>query len=107
MTDLGIKPLRDKILIKPVKPTAVSEGGIIIPDVFQETQKRGTVVAVGDGRRAPNGVLVKPEVKVGDFLIHSGEGFEIIKDGVSYYLISSEQVTAVEKKFSHESKSQI
>jgi len=72
---LKIKPLADRVI---VKPSDVSEsktaGGIIIPDTAKEKPQEGKIVAVGKGKLDENGKPIKMEVKVGDKVLYSKYG---------------------------------
>jgi len=63
---MKLRPLQDRILIRPVEPEAKTSSGIIIPDTAQENPMEGDVVAVGPGARDANGALHALEVKAGN-----------------------------------------
>lgn len=93
---LSIKPLNDRIVVKPVAKEEKTAMGIIIPDsAKQEAPSKGTVVAVGAGRYE-DGDLIPMTVKVGDEVLFSKYGFDEIKiDGQEYYILSESSVLAV------------
>lgn len=93
---LSIKPLNDRIVVKPVAKEEKTAMGIIIPDsAKQEAPSKGTVVAVGQGRYE-DGDLIPMTVKVGDEVLFSKYGFDEIKiDGQEYYILSESNVLAV------------
>lgn len=62
---MQIEPLGDKVAIRPARPEIKSRGGVVLGRVAREKPKRGTVVAVGDGRRA-DGQVVPVSLEVGD-----------------------------------------
>ena len=99
-SDFGIKPLGDRILLKPfsLDEMNTTASGIIIPDtVSKEKPEQGTVVAVGEGRWE-NDKKVPVAVKVGDKVVFSRYGYEEIKfDGVEYYILKEENILAVIK----------
>ena len=68
-SQLNIRPLQDRIIIKRIAEEEKTEGGIIIPDSAKEKPLEGKVVAVGPGRVLDNGELRKPDVKVGDHVL--------------------------------------
>lgn len=94
-----IFPLGDRALIKVQKSEGESErdSGIIIPATVKEDRgaKRGTVVAVGDGRYE-DGKLIPVKVKTGDEVLFQWED-EITVDGVEYHLVSESNILAVIK----------
>lgn len=63
---MKIKPLHDRILVKRLEETEVSEGGIIIPDTAKEKPQRGKVIAVGEGKIGDSGRRRLLDVKEGD-----------------------------------------
>ena len=94
---MKIKPLADKVL---VKPDDVSEekttGGIIIPDTAKEKPQKGEVVAVGPGRKDENGKAIAMDVKTGDKVLYSKYGgTEMEYDGDSYLIMSEQDILAV------------
>ena len=96
---MNIKPLADKVL---VKPDDVSEsktaGGIIIPDTAKEKPQKGKIVAVGPGRTDENGKIIKMNVKVGDKVLYSKYGGnEIEYEGEQYLIMSESDIYAVFK----------
>lgn len=87
---MRIKPLRDQVLIEPLKQE-VKRGGIILPDtVTKERPEQGKVIAVGEGRWE-DGKLVKPSVKKGDIVLFTKYGPNQIKIDDHEYLIAEEK----------------
>lgn len=87
---MKIKPLRDQVLIEPLKEE-VKKGGIILPDtVTKERPEQGKVVAVGEGRWE-DGKLVKLSVKKGDVVLFTKYGPNQIKIDEKEYLIAEEK----------------
>ena len=68
-TDL--KPMGDRVVVRPSEQEGVTKGGIILPDSAQERPQQGEVVAAGPGRVLDNGKRVEMEVKPGDSVIYS------------------------------------
>ena len=66
-----IKPLGDRVVIKPSPKEEVSKGGIVLPDTAKEKPQEGEIVAVGPGRLNDEGQRIAMEVKVGDKIIYS------------------------------------
>jgi chaperonin GroES len=83
---MALKVIGDRVMVK-VDPEETTRGGIYLPDSAQEKPQRGTVMAVGEGRRSDSGKPVKPEVKVGDRVIFSKYGGTEVKDGDEEYII--------------------
>jgi len=87
---MKIKPLRDHVLIEPMKEE-VRKGGIILPDtVHKERPEQGKVVAVGEGALV-DGKLVKPSVRKGDIVLFTKYGPNQIKVDEKEYLIAEEK----------------
>lgn len=95
---LNITPLGDRVLIKPLSDGeggAKSPSGIIIPDTVDSKQTdRGTVVAIGEGKREENGKITPIQVKVGQKVMFQwGEKIEI--DGDEYYIVGEGNILAL------------
>jgi chaperonin GroES len=98
-TDIGIEPLGDRVVVKPVsKDEKVSAAGIIIPDsVDKEKPAKGKVVAVGKGRY-DDGDLIPMSVKVGQTVLFTKYGYDEVKvNGEDYYILAESQILAVVK----------
>lgn len=97
-SDFGIKPLGDRILLKPISADELNKtaSGIIIPDtVSKEKPEQGTVIAVGEGRW-DDGKKIPVSVKVGDKVVFSRYGYEEVKyNGIEYYILKEENVLAI------------
>ncbi len=94
---MKIKPLADKVI---VKPSDVAEdktsGGIIIPDTAKEKPQEGKIVAVGPGRQDENGKVIKMNVKVGNKVLYSKYGGTELKyEGEDYLIMSESDILAV------------
>jgi chaperonin GroES len=66
-----LKPLGDRVVVRPMTEEEVSKGGIILPDTAKEKPQRGEVIAVGPGRLDENGKRVTMEVKKGDKVVYA------------------------------------
>jgi chaperonin GroES len=88
---MKMKPIGEKIIVKPVVQEQVSAGGIVIPDTAKEKPQQGEVIAVGSGRVLDNGQKVAPEVKPGDKVLYSKYAGTEYKDGTDEYLILTER----------------
>jgi len=93
---LSIKPLADRVLVRPAAAEEKTASGIIIPDTAKEKPQRGEVVAVGEGKTADSGALVKPQVKVGDNVLYGKyAGTEISVDGHDYLIMRESDIFAI------------
>ncbi|MCD6471065.1 co-chaperone GroES [bacterium] len=96
MTEL--KPLNDKVIVKPIKQDEVTKAGIVLPQTAEEKPEKGEVIAVGPGKLLENGQRAKLEVKVGDKVIFKKYSPDEIKvDDKEYLIISEEDILAVIK----------
>jgi len=68
-TDL--KPMGDRVVVRPSEQEGITKGGIFLPDTAQERPQKGEVVSTGPGRMIENGKRVEMEVKAGDSVIYS------------------------------------
>jgi len=80
---MNLKPLGDRVIVKPKAPEEKTKGGIILPDTAQEKPMEGEIVAVGAGKIGDDGKKINMELKVGDKVLYGKySGTEIkINDG--------------------------
>ncbi|MFZ5800269.1 MAG: co-chaperone GroES [Candidatus Omnitrophota bacterium] len=96
---MEIKPLGDRVVIKPLEAEGKTKGGIVLPDTAKEKPQEGKVVAVGKGKTLDNGTVVALEVKVDDRVLYGKySGNEITtKDGEELLIVREEDILAVLK----------
>jgi chaperonin GroES len=96
---MDIRPLGDRIVVKPLEAEAKSKGGILLPDTAKEKPQEAKVVAVGKGKVLENGTVQTPEVKVGDkVLFGKYSGNEIItKEGEELLILREDDILAIIK----------
>ena len=87
---MNIKPIGDKVVIKPITVEETTKSGIVLPDSAQEKPQQGEVIAVGDGIYQ-NGVKIPMELKVGDRVVYGKFG------GVDVKLNGEEVIIMAEK----------
>jgi chaperonin GroES len=93
---INIKPLGDRLIVKPMEEEEVKKGGIIIPDTAKEKPEKGKVIAVGIGKLNDNGQRTPLEVKVGDVVLFGKYGGTEIKiDGDEYTILHEEDVRGI------------
>jgi chaperonin GroES len=91
-----IRPLQDRVLVKPAEAKEEMKGGIIIPDTAKEKPQEGEVIAVGPGKRSDDGKIHPLEVKVGDTVIYGKyAGTEIKIEGDDYLLMREDDILGV------------
>ena len=90
-----IKPLGDRVLVEPIAREETTASGIVLPDTAKEKPQEGKVIAVGKGAYK-DGVLVAPEVKVGDRVLFSKyAGTEIKYEGKDYLIMRESDIHAI------------
>ena len=94
---VNIKPLEDRIVVKPLDPEQTTASGLVIPDTAKEKPQEGEVLAVGPGRFDDEGEKRIPlDVKVGDTVLYSKYGGTEVKySGEEYLILSARDVLAV------------
>lgn len=90
-----IKPLADRVVVKPIEREETTKGGIVIPDTAKERPQEGEVVAVGPGKYE-DGKRVPMEVKVGDRVLFAKYGGTEVKiDGDEYLVLRESDILAI------------
>ncbi|MCH3924800.1 MAG: co-chaperone GroES [Bacteroidales bacterium] len=91
MTKLNVRPLADRVLIKPKEAEEKTQSGIIIPDTAKEKPMEGEIVAVGNGKKDE-----PMTVKVGDKVLYGKySGTEINIDNVQYLIMRESDIYAI------------
>jgi chaperonin GroES len=99
MAKINLKPLADRVIIKPMEAEETTKGGIILPDTAKEKPIEGTVVAVGPGKVNDEGKTTKPEVKEGDKVLYGKySGTEVTVDGEEYLIMRESDIFAIINK---------
>ena len=92
---MKIKPLHNHIVIKQQDETETMYGNIVVPDLGKDKNEKGTVVAVGPGKKTVTGDFIKTIVKIGDVVILPTMGFTKLEhDGEEYYVGPENQILA-------------
>ena len=93
---MNIKPLSDRVVIKPAPADEKVQGGIIIPDTAKEKPQRGDVVAVGPGKVSDAGELIPMSVKKGDVVLYGKySGTEVTLENDEYLIVRESDILAV------------
>jgi chaperonin GroES len=91
-----LKPLGDRVVVKPVEAESVSAGGIFLPDSAKERPQQAIVLAVGPGKTLDNGTTVAVEVKEGDKVVYSKYGGTEIKvNGEEVVILRQDDILGV------------
>jgi chaperonin GroES len=93
---LGLRPLGDRVVVKPLAREEVTKSGIVLPDTAKEKPQQGEVLAVGPGRILDNGDRIKMDVSTGDrvlFAKYAGTEFKLEEDEL--LILSEKDILAV------------
>ena len=93
---MNLKPLGDRVLIKPAPAEQKTASGLYIASNAQEKPQRGEVIAVGEGKLADDGTRLPMDVKAGDVVIYGKYGGNEVKvDGEDYLLMRADDIYAI------------
>ena len=97
---MSLKPLEDRIVVKPSDAEETTASGLVIPDTAKEKPQQGEVLAVGEGRWDEDGENRIPvDIKVGDIVVYSKYGgTEITSDGQDVLILNARDVLAIVEK---------
>lgn len=91
----SIKPLSDRVVVKPEAAEEKTSSGLFIPDTAKEKPQRGTIVAVGPGR-VENGTKIEMSVKEGDKVLYGKyAGTEIVLEGDEYLIMRETDILGI------------
>ena len=91
-----IRPVGDRVVVKPAAKEEITKSGIVIPDTAKEKPQEGTVIAVGSGRLLDNGDRAPIDVREGDrilFAKYGGTEFKL--DGEEYLVLKENDILAI------------
>ena len=95
MAKIKIRPLDDRVVVRPTEAEEVTAGGIVLPDSAREKPQRGIVIAVGIGRLLDNGTRGELSVVVGDEVIYGKfGGADIEVDGQEVKILREAEILA-------------
>ena len=93
---MNIKPLADRVVVRPMEEVEVKKGGIIIPDTAKEKPMEGEIIEIGTGRLNDDGKKMPLEVKKGDRVLYGKySGTEVSIDGEEYLIMREADILAV------------
>jgi chaperonin GroES len=93
---MKLRPLADRVVVKPVEDQDKTPGGIILPDTAKEKPMKGEIIAVGPGSLNDKGERVKLDVKKGDIVIYGKySGTEFKLDNQEYLILRESDILAV------------
>lgn len=92
---MDVKPLEDRVIVKPLEAEEKTAGGIIIPDNAKEKPQKGEVIAVGPGKVSDKGEKIPMTVKKGDVVLYGKySGTEVKVDGEDYLIVRESDILA-------------
>jgi len=95
-TDIKVKPLADRVVVKALEETETMRGGLYIPDTAKEKPQQGEVMAIGPGKLSEEGKRIDMELKVGDKVLYGKySGTEVTVDNEQYLILRESDVLAV------------
>lgn len=93
---MNIKPLADRVVVKPLEDEEAKVGSIYIPETAKEKPQEGKVIAVGPGKTSDTGNAVPMTVKVGDKVLYGKySGTEVTYDGEDVIIMRESDILAV------------
>jgi len=96
---MTLKPLGDRMLVKPIEQEEKTASGIILPETAKEKPQEGEVLAVGPGARKEDGTRVEMDVKVNDIVLYAKyAGTEVKMDGIKYLILRESDILAIVQK---------
>src|SRR6478735_12501244 len=94
--DLKLTPLGDRVVVQPLGREETTKSGIVLPDTSKEKPQRGTVLAVGEGRKDDDGDRIEIDVKVGDVVLFAKyAGTEFKLDEEELLILAEKDILAV------------
>lgn len=93
---MNLKPLADRVIVKPAPAEEKTKGGLFIPDTGKEKPQYGEVVAVGPGKTADNGQILAMQVAVGQKVLYGKySGTEVSIDGDDFLIMRESDIFAI------------
>jgi len=96
---MNLKPLADRVVVRPSKAEEKTKGGIIVPDTAKEKPVWGEVIAAGPGRISDEGKQIAMEIKIGDSVLYGKySGTEVTIDGEELLIMRESDIFAIMPK---------
>ncbi|MEM1071846.1 MAG: co-chaperone GroES [Planctomycetota bacterium] len=93
---MAVKPLEDRVLVKPQDPETMTASGLFLPESSKEKPIQGTVVSTGPGKKLDNGQVAKPQVKKGDTVVYSKyAGSEVEIKGTKHLIMRESELLGI------------
>ncbi len=93
---MSVKPLEDRVLVKPIEAESKTASGIFLPESSKEKPVRGEVMAIGPGKRLENGKRAEMNVRKGDTVVYGKySGTEVEIKGVKHLILRETELLGV------------
>ncbi len=93
---MDLKPLADRVVIKPKAREEMTRSGLVLPDTAKEKPQEGTIIAAGPGRVLDDGTRVPLDVKVGDSVLYAKyAGTEYKIDNEEHLIVRESDILAI------------
>ncbi len=96
---MKLKPLEDRVVVKPQDAEEKTAGGIVLPEAAKEKPLMGKIIAIGNGKLLDNGTRAKMSVKKGDVVLYGKYGGSDVEvDGTEYKIMRESEILGVVEK---------
>ncbi len=93
---MNVKPLADRVLVRPLKAEEKTAGGIFIPDNAKEKPQKGEIIAVGEGKYSDGGQKIEMALKKGDKVLYGKySGTEVTVEDEDYLIMRESDILAI------------
>jgi chaperonin GroES len=93
---ISLKPLGNRVVVKPIEEEDVTSGGIVLPESAKEKPQKGKILAIGPGERDDDGKRIKMDVAEGDVVLYAKySGTEIKMDGEKLLILRESDILAI------------
>ena len=95
-TAVRLRPLGDRVIVRPIEKKDEVRGGLIIPDTAKEKPQEGEIIAAGKGKIAEDGKLIPMDVKAGDKILYGKySGTEVKIEGQEYLIMHQDDILGI------------
>jgi chaperonin GroES len=95
-TAVRLRPLGDRVIVKPIEKKDEIRSGLIIPDTAKEKPQEGEIIAAGKGKIGEDGKLIPMDVKAGDKILYGKySGTEVKLDGQEYLIMHQDDILGI------------
>ena len=92
----NVKPLSDRVVVKPLDEAEQMRGGLYIPDTAKEKPSQGEIVAVGPGKLSDDGTRLEMDVSIGDKVLYGKySGTDVTLEGEEYLILRESDILAI------------